>query len=470
VYARASVAMAYPHWASIRPRRDGARPTIVSAIVSTVVAAVASVGLATASGCFDPTTPIDPNSGASTGTSGTSVGMSEGLSGTGPDPTLPTTVLDSTSPMPQTGSEGSSSGDTGPAAMCGDGEFVMGELCLGEVATIEGGGGATTMHGADFDGDGDLDVVISTNVTAEVFLGDGAGGFVVQPSFMTISSGVGSGDLVTAQLDPGGTTDLIASNGAGAIAGSLGDGDGGFGAPIVTLYPGVNAFGLLPGDYTGDGVTDTLVARSSGYDVHFATGLGDGSFSFTDQIAVEEAGPMVAGDFDGDGNLDAVIVQGDAQSLMWLRGSGSDTMTPQAVPMGVALGFGDAAAADLDGDGTTDAVFPLGETDQVAVVLGAAGIGPTAPILLDTTGEPAAAAIADLDGDGTLDVMSCGSGLFAALSVWRGDGAGGFGSVEELSVTPCAHLVVADLDGDAAVDVAYHEGGPGGLRVVLSQP
>jgi hypothetical protein len=423
-----------------------------------------------ASGCFDPTTPIDPNSEGSTGTGGTSMGMSEGLSGTGPDPTLPTTGLDSTSPMPQTGSEGSSSGDTGPAAMCGDGVFVMGELCLGEVATIEGGGGAATMNGADFDGDGDLDIVISNNVTAEVFLGDGAGGFVVQPSFMTMGSGVGVGNLVIARVDPGDTTDLVASNGAGAIAVSLGDGDGGFGAPIVTMYPGVNALGLLPGDYTGDGIIDVLVARSAGYDVHFATGLGNGSFSFTDQLAVEEAGPMVAGDFDDDGNLDAVIVQGNAQSLAWLRGDGRGTMTPQDVPMGISLGYGDAAAGDLDGDGTTDAVFPLGETDQVAVVLGAPGIGPTAPILLDTTGEPAAAAIADLDADGTLDVMSCGSGLFAALSVWRGDGAGGLGSVEELSVTPCAHLVVADLDGDSAVDVVYHEGGPGGLRVVLSQP
>lgn len=458
--------MAYPHWASIRPRHHAARPTVV---VVVALAALSTV-LSTGSGCFDPTTPIDPDSGASTGTGGTAMDTSEGLSGTGPDPTLPTTGLDSTSPMPETGSEGSSSGDTGPAAMCGDDVFVVGELCLGEVATIEGGGGADTMHGADFDSDGDLDVVISSNVTAELFLGDGAGGFVVQPSFMTISSGVGSGDLATARLDPGDTFDLVASNGAGAIAGSLGDGNGGFGAPVVTPYPGVNALGLLPGDYTGDGVVDTLVARSAGYDVHFATGLGDGSFSFTDQLAVEEAGPMVAGDFDGDGNLDAVIVQGNAQSLAWLRGDGRGTMTPQDVPMGVSLGWGDAAAGDLDGDGTTDAVFPLGELDQVAVVLGAAGIGPTAPILLDTTGEPAAAAIADLDADGALDVVSCGSGLFAALSVWRGDGAGGLNAVEEASITPCAHLVVADLDGDAAVDVVYHEGGPGGLRVVLSQP
>lgn len=440
--------MAYEHWA---------RPSIVAGL------------LLTASGCFDPTTPVDPISAGSTGTGGTAMGTSEGLSGTGIDPTL-LTGLDSTSPAPESSSEGSSSGDTGPAAMCGDGTFVVGELCLGQVATIEGGGGAATMHGADFDADGDLDVIISSNVTAELFLGDGAGGFAVQPPFMTMGGGVGSGDLALALLDPGDTTDLVASNGGGAIAGSLGDGDGGFGAPIVSPYPGVNAFGLLPGDYTGDGVTDVLVQRISGYDVHFAAGLGNGSFSFTSQLAVEEAGPMLAGDFDGDGNLDAVIVQANAQSLAWLRGSGSDEMVPQDVPMGLSLGYGEAAAADLDGDGTTDAVFPIGETDQVAVVLGAAGVGPTAPILLDTVGEPAAVAIADLDADGALDVMSCGAGLFAALSVWRGDGAGGFGAVEEVSVTPCAHLVLADLDGDVAVDVAYHEGGPGGLRVVLSQP
>jgi len=453
-----SIAMAYGHLVSIRPWRAATGLRLVGGV------------LLLASGCFDPSAPLEPSSESTASGSATTGPDETGPSGTDVDPTA-VTGLDSTGPRPETGTESSSSSDTGPSAMCGDGTFVVGEICWGQVATIEGGGSAATMHGADFDGDGDLDVVISSNVTAELFRGDGAGGFAVQASFMTVGGGVGSGDLAIARLDGNDTIDLIASNGAVSIAGVLGDGLGGFGAPIVSMYPGVNAFGLLPGDYTGDDVIDVLVARSAGYDVHFATGDGDGTFTFTTQFDVEEAGPMVAGDFDGDGNLDAAIGQRNMQSLAWLRGSGSDAMTPEYVPMGIVFGYSDeAAGADLDGDGTSDAVFPIGEADQVAVVLGAPGIGPTAPVLLDTTGEPAAVAIADLDQDGTLDVVSCGSGLFAALSVWRGDGAGGFGAVEELSITPCNHLVVGDLDGDGVDDVAYHDGGPGGLRVLLSQP
>jgi FG-GAP-like repeat len=447
--------MAYAHRASMRPRRGAA----------------GLAGLLGATGCFQDPTVVDTSSDAATSSGSTAAGTSpDGPDSSGAGPTGPTSA-DATGPTPQTGSDDSGSGDTGPMVMCGDGVAAPGELCLGEVVvTIVGGGEARTMYGADFDGDAHLDLVISSPTTATLFLGDGVGGFAVQDPFTTIEFGIGSGDLAIARLDADATTDLVASNGAATVAGMLGDGRGGFGSAITSMYPGINAFGLLPGDYTSDGVTDVLVARISGFDVHFGVGTGSGAFTFTTQLAVAQAGPMIAGDFDGDGDLDAVIAQSTTQALTWLQGSGSDTMTPEDVPMGVGLGFGRPAAADLDGDGTDDAVFPIADTDQVAVVFGAPATGPTAPVLLDTTGEPAAAAIADLDRDGALDVVSCGAGLFAVVSVWRGDGTGGFAPVQELPVTPCAHLVLGDLDDDGADDVAYHHGGPGGLRVVLAQP
>jgi hypothetical protein len=445
--------MAHGHRVSLRSCRAAARLT----------------GLLWATGCFDEPLPVDPGTDDTTGRESASTGQSDGgPGGSGADPTV-LTEADATSPATQTGSDDSGSDTAAPAA-CGDGIVAPGELCWGEVATIEGGGEAASLYAAHFDGDGDLDLVISSPTSATLFLGDGAGGFVVQTPLTTIESGVGSGDLALARLDAGETIDLVASNGFTTIAGLLGDGVGGFGSPVESTVPGVNAYGLVPGDYTNDGIIDVLVTRLSGYDVYFGVGVGNGTFTFTSQFAVEQTEPMLAGDFDGDGNLDAVFGQGATQSLTWLRGSGTDAMTPEDLAIGIALVYGEPAGADLDADGTDDGVFPIAETDQVAVVLGGLGIGPTAPVLLDTTGEPTAAAIADLDHDGTLDVASCGRGLFAALSVWRGDGAGGFGAVDELSVTPCAHLVLGDFDDDGADDVAYHEGGPGGLRIILAEP
>lgn len=428
------------------------------------------LGLAMAlAGCFEDSTPIDPGD-AGTSTVASSSSGSGGPGGSGVDPPPTATSVDATGPTPETGTDASSD-DTGPPpAVCGDGIVAPGELCWSAPVTIEGGGPAYDLHMAELDGDGWLDVVISIPTMATLMLGDGAGGFVAQPPLMVIDSGTGGGNLALARLDPGDAIDLVASNGASLVTGLLGDGRGGFAPPVATLVPGVNADGLVPGDYTNDGVTDLLVQRTSGYDVYFGEGLGNGAFAFTSQLSVTEPGRAIAGDFDGDGNLDALVGQSAAQTLVWLRGNGSSAMTPQGVPFGPGLGYGRPSAADLDGDGTDDAAFPLGDADQVAVVRGAAGMGPTAPVLLDTTGEPAATAMADVDADGTLDVVACGRGLFATLSVWQGDGAGGLGPVHEHPITPCEHLVVGDVDGDGALDVVYHEGGPGGLRVVLAEP
>lgn len=428
--------------------------------------------LAGAGGCFEDSTGVDSgvDSGAAEGSSG-----ERGTTGSGGSDVEPvttsatiTTGVDATGPQTSTTSD-DPTGDPPPAA-CGDGVVAPGELCWGAPVTVDGGGAAHSMQAAEFDGDGWLDLVIAVPTEATLLLGDGAGGFVAQPPIMTVPGGTGGGSTLIATLDVGDTVDLVATNGGTYVTGVLGDGQGGFAAPVATMVPGVNPEGLLVGDYTNDGVTDVLVFRTSGYDVFFGVGQGNGAFSFANELSVTEPGPRVAGDFDGDGNLDAVIGQGLAQTLTWLRGTGTAAMTPSDVPFGLAFGFGRPAGGDLDDDGTDDAVFPLGDEDQVAVVLGAVGIGPTAPLLLDTTGEPAATAVADVDADGTLDVVSCGRGLFAALSVWRGDGAGGFAPVEELSITPCEHLAIGDFDGDGALDAAYHTGGSNGLRVVLAEP
>src|SRR5205823_6448908 len=71
-----------------------------------------------------------------------------------------------------------------------------------------------------------------------------------------------------------------------------------------------------------------------------------------------------------------------------------------------------------------------------------------------TASTPVAVAIADFNGDGNQDlaVLSKGGKL---VSIFLGDGAGGFGTRADYAVgnTPLA-MVVADFNGDGILDIA----------------
>ncbi len=118
-----------------------------------------------------------------------------------------------------------------------------------------------------------------------------------------------------------------------------------------------------------------------------------------------------------------------------------------AAPYGLASG-------DLNGDGKPDLVIANSNAGSVSVFLGdgAGGFGPRTDVAVGS--QPVAVAIADFNGDGRAD-LAVANFSSAFLSLLPGNGAGGFGPRTDI---PCpfnlTSLAVADLDGDGHPDLA----------------
>src|SRR5438094_797644 len=125
-----------------------------------------------------------------------------------------------------------------------------------------------------------------------------------------------------------------------------------------------------------------------------------------------------------------------------------------AEPFRIAIG-------DLNGDGRRDIVVCGTTLDKgfVRVFLAQPG-GDYAPRDFDAPVAPRGIALADLDEDGHLDLVTANNrGM--SISVFPGDGTGGFGERRDIQLlrSPFA-VVLEDVDGDGRRDiVAVSEGG-----------
>ena len=145
---------------------------------------------------------------------------------------------------------------------------------------------------------------------------------------------------------------------------SLGNGDGTFtpanGSPISL---GKNLYGVVAGDFNGDGKLDLAVTDSGGNAVLILLGNGDGTFGAPTTIPVgTEPEAIVAGDFNNDGKLDLAVANFGDGTVTLLLGNGDGTFTSASgSPYPVGPQPFAISAADFNGDGKLDlAVVNLG--------------------------------------------------------------------------------------------------------------
>lgn len=177
----------------------------------------------------------------------------------------------------------------------------------------------------DFDGDGTIDVAVSTSGgsaisippafppiasatgTLSVFNSDGLGGLTVGPS---VSGPFGQFDLGDVNAD--GEIDVVAANIDFAPCSdgfwiSLGDGSGGFSAP--TSQPlGCAIDSVALGDLDLDGRLDLVATDSEANQVYLLLGDDTGTFDLDLQVTVGNGSRPTIGDFDGDGDPDVLTV------------------------------------------------------------------------------------------------------------------------------------------------------------------
>ncbi|MEM7101727.1 MAG: HYR domain-containing protein [Bacteroidota bacterium] len=258
------------------------------------------------------------------------------------------------------------------------------------------------VDAADIDGDGDIDIVMSSTFgEANSYFNDGAGNFTAGTNFISSFNTI---NLAIGDLNGDCAPDVFVGNG-GTTPNTVkfNNGDGTFTDSGQSLGIGTS-WTVELGDVDNDGDLDAVVANTNGEDKVW---INDGNGMFTDNgqsLYADQSTGLRLGDLDGDNDLDYFLTTNNIlqPSLVYLNdGSGNFTGTGQNI--GQSNGT-DLELADFDKDGDLDAfVVNIGQPDTVWINDG------NAIFTAHTTTFPLdfsfSAASGDVDDDGDIDIL-----------------------------------------------------------------
>ncbi len=302
-------------------------------------------------------------------------------------------------------------------------------------------GKATGVVPADFDGDGDMDALVLGKTSVPLLLVNQGNfptnslspGFTNRPLTLAITNLV---NAVWADFDGDGDLDLVVagtdSTGQNPLPSRLMRNDGG--GRLTMLDPALPASGpVVAADFDGDGSEDLLLTNTGSKADTVLLLRNNGEGGFADTGTRFPTGPVSAAgwsDFNGDGLPDVWLqfktVQGTAITanelvLLQQREDGSFAETLR-LPSDVMRQAGPPVWGDFDNDGTPDFIGPVsipalrvgsGPAGAIAVpgtnsfltVWHNDGTGHFLPRGLVATNLPALSVAGDTDGDGALDLL-----------------------------------------------------------------
>lgn len=317
---------------------------------------------------------------------------------------------------------------------------------------------------ADFNGDGKPDLAVAKNGgKVSILLGDGAGGFSA-PVDYTVGDGL---DFHFGDLNGDGKADMLFIHGTSMDV-WLNNGSGVF--SFQSTVTQTTYLALEIADITGDGKGDlvSLVSDGAGEGYLFLR-VGNGAGAFSGAIAYfgsMTSFPMkkiLLGDYNGDGRIDiAGSLEGTApgppavKARLFLNDGMGGLTTTTPTDIGPARL---RAAGDLNGDGKTD-LIGIDRNGATISVLINDGSGSFAPSVIPVRSNPNQVLVVDLNGDAKKDLLldydDSALPTNAGSSILLGNGVGGFTRVD-LTKPNLNFFFTGDFDGDNKTDfITYH--------------
>ncbi len=329
----------------------------------------------------------------------------------------------------------------------------VGDGSLSFPQAIVVGGNATQVEAALIDGDGLLDLVVSTSATV-VALGNGDGTFTA----LAPTGPVGLGGLSVLDLDLDGELDVAGFSGK-TLGVQLGNGDGSLGSLQSHIAAAEFLKDYVLADLDGDGLREAIAVPGhvNLENVFVSQGLPGGQFGAPVEFGgLHNPKALAVADMDLDGALDVLIVgfrpsaPTDSRTLT-LRGLGDGSLDANRVTA-VGKTSNRVVSGNLNGDAFADAVVLNFFSDDVSVLLGSPD-GLTFHASFPTGPDPIYLDVAEFTGDPWLDIV-VGDKSPGNVRVLPGDGSGNFGVAV---VTPAPFdvrwLHHADFDEDGVRDV-----------------
>ena len=329
----------------------------------------------------------------------------------------------------------------------------------------------------DIDGDGDLDIAIANEHRPNVLLENkGDGQFSVRDPAILPQLNRDSEDIAVADFDGDGDLDIVFVSEDDRINEYYRNvGSGNFETAIQLLPTEGTTNGVTNADLNGDGFGDVVFGNAG----QNALLLADGDGGFVDETSArlpnlsDATQDVEFGDVDGDGDLDLLVGNEDQNRLLINDGSGvfADESVARLVYREVGEETREADFGDIDGDGDLDIYFAnvnfLGTgstTDRVLINDGTGHFtNETDTRLPGNSNHTVDADFIDIDADGDLDIVTAGLTISQGLApapyeVFLNDGSGNF--AERTSEFFQPHIMgvgidveAADFNGDGVIDL-----------------
>ncbi len=226
---------------------------------------------------------------------------------------------------------------------------------------------------ADFDNDGDLDVIASNGGSGDIYfyekIGAGAS-FAPKVSVGKISTSWYMYHFAAGDFTNDANYDFIVSGSSSTIYLFKGDGKGQFTMTTISATGGPSLpWGKDAADINNDGNLDFVCGHQSSanrYSFYYYQGNGDGTFQNAAKInspSTYYTYNIITDDFDNDGNVDVITAY--SSGMYYFKGNGDGTFGPSTYLMSPGS-YPGGDAYDYDGDGNVDLMITQRATTSTA--------------------------------------------------------------------------------------------------------